>query len=82
MAEPVRRDEGEETRRLKELEQENGGLKKLLAEAELDKAILRKALKGNGRSLGGRARVRRKTSVVGWFLFVAEVARRLRQQPP
>ena len=37
----------EEARRLKELEDENKRLKKLLAEAELDKAILKEALKGN-----------------------------------
>lgn len=34
----------EEARRLKELEQENQRLKKLLAEAELDKAILKEAI--------------------------------------
>ena len=38
---------GEEAKGLKELEQENKRLKKLLAEAELDKAILKEALKGN-----------------------------------
>lgn len=37
----------EEARRLKELEEENKRLKKLLAEAELDKAILKDALEGN-----------------------------------
>lgn len=37
----------EEAKRLKELDEENKRLKKLLAEAELDKAILREALKGN-----------------------------------
>jgi len=37
----------EEARRLKELEQENQRLKKLLAEAEVDKAILKEALEGN-----------------------------------
>jgi len=37
----------EEAKRLKELEEENRRLKKLLAEAELDKAILREALEGN-----------------------------------
>ena len=37
----------EEARRLKELEVENKRLKKLLAEAELDKAILKEALEGN-----------------------------------
>jgi len=37
----------EEAKRLKELEQENSRLKKLLAEAELDKAILKEALQGN-----------------------------------
>jgi len=34
-------------KRLKELEKENGQLKKLLAEAELDKAILKEAASGN-----------------------------------
>jgi len=37
----------EEAWRLKELEEENKRLKKLLAEAELDKAILKEALEGN-----------------------------------
>ena len=37
----------EEAKRLKELEDENKRLKRLLAEAELDKAILKEALKGN-----------------------------------
>ena len=37
----------EEARRLKELEQENRRLKKLLGEAELDKAILKEAMEGN-----------------------------------
>jgi len=37
----------EEAKRLKELETENQRLKKLLAEAELDKAILKEVLKGN-----------------------------------
>ena len=37
----------EEAKRLKDLESENQRLKKLLAEAELDKAILKEALKGN-----------------------------------
>ena len=37
----------EEAKRLKELEVENKQLKKLLAEAELDKAILKEALEGN-----------------------------------
>jgi len=37
----------EEAKRLKELEQENKRLKKLLAEAELDKAILKEVLEGN-----------------------------------
>ena len=35
-----------EAKRLKELDQENKRLKKLLAEAELDKAILKEALEG------------------------------------
>ena len=37
----------EEAKRLKQLEEENKHLKKLLAEAELDKAILKEALEGN-----------------------------------
>jgi putative transposase len=37
----------EEAKRLKELEDENKRLKKMLAEAELDKSILKEALKGN-----------------------------------
>ena len=37
----------DQAKRLKELEKENGKLKKLLAEAELDKAILREAASGN-----------------------------------
>jgi len=37
----------EEAKRLKELEDENRRLKKLLAEAELDKAIPREVLEGN-----------------------------------
>lgn len=37
----------EEAKRLKQLEQENTRLKKLLAEAELDKEILQEALRGN-----------------------------------
>jgi putative transposase len=36
----------EEAKRLKELDQENKRLKKLLAEAELDKAILKEVLEG------------------------------------
>ena len=37
----------EEAKRLTELEQENKRLKKLLAESELDKSILKEALEGN-----------------------------------
>ena len=37
----------EEAKRLQELEEENKRLKKLLAEAELDKAILKETLEGN-----------------------------------
>jgi transposase-like protein len=37
----------QEARRLKELEEENKRLKRLLADAELDKAILKEALEGN-----------------------------------
>ncbi|MFO0426399.1 MAG: transposase [Planctomyces sp.] len=38
----------EEAKRLKELDIENARLKRLLAEAELDKAILKEALRENG----------------------------------
>ena len=37
----------DQAKRLKELDRENARLKKLLAEAELDKAILRDAAAGN-----------------------------------
>ncbi len=37
----------DQARRLKDLEKENGRLKRLLAEAELDEAILREAASGN-----------------------------------
>ncbi len=37
----------DQARRLKDLEKENARLKRLLAEAELDKAILREAASGN-----------------------------------
>ena len=37
----------EEAKRLKELEVENAWLKKLLAEAELDKAMLKEIAEGN-----------------------------------
>ena len=37
----------EEAKRLKNLEGENDRLKRLLAEAELDKAMLKEALRGN-----------------------------------
>ena len=37
----------DQAKRLKELEKENTRLKKLLAESELDKAILREAASGN-----------------------------------
>ena len=36
-----------EAKRLKELEKENASLKRLLADAELDKAILKEAASGN-----------------------------------
>ena len=38
---------GDDVKRLKELEKENARLKRLLADAELDKAILREAASGN-----------------------------------
>ena len=37
----------DQARKLKELEKENGRLKKLVADLNLDKAILEEALKGN-----------------------------------
>ena len=37
----------DQAKRLKALEQENARLKRLLADAELDKAILKEAAKGN-----------------------------------
>lgn len=37
----------EQAKRLKDLEKENARLKRLLADAELDKAILREAAEGN-----------------------------------
>ena len=37
----------EQAKRLKELEKENARLKRLLADAELDKAILKEAAEGN-----------------------------------
>ena len=37
----------DQAKRLKELERENARLKKLVAEAELDKSILREAASGN-----------------------------------
>ncbi len=37
----------DEAKRLKELEIENARLKRLLADAELDKAMLKEALRGN-----------------------------------
>jgi transposase-like protein len=37
----------DQARRLKELEKENARLKRLLADAELDKAILKEAARGN-----------------------------------
>ena len=44
----VRRDEGEPgARRLKELERENGRLKRAVADLTLDKLILEEAAKGN-----------------------------------
>ncbi len=44
---PVRGMTADDAKRLKELEGENARLKKLLAEAELDKAMLREVAEGN-----------------------------------
>jgi hypothetical protein len=41
---------GRQAKRLKELEKENARLKRLLADAELDKAILKEAASGNFRA--------------------------------
>jgi putative transposase len=46
----------DQAKRLKELEKENGRLKRLLADAELDKAILREAASGKYRARRGGAR--------------------------
>ena len=43
----VRRDEGEPGTRLKELERENGRLKRAVADLTLDKLILEEAAEGN-----------------------------------
>jgi len=47
VAGPVRRLKADDVRRLKELEGENTRLKRLLAEAELEKDALRELAKGN-----------------------------------
>ena len=47
MAEPVRRAEGHDAKKLKELERENATLKRLLADAELEKAALKEIAQGN-----------------------------------
>ena len=47
LARPVRRDEGQRRQKLRELEGENARLKKLLAEAELDKSMLKELAEGN-----------------------------------
>lgn len=44
----------DEAKRLKELELENSRLKRLLADAELDKAMLKEALRGNDAETRGR----------------------------
>ena len=43
----------EQARRLKELERENSGLKKLVAELSLDNAILKEASRGNSKARPG-----------------------------
>lgn len=47
LAEPYGGIKAEKAKRLKKLEEENKRLKRLLADAELDAAILREALEGN-----------------------------------
>ncbi len=47
MAGPVRRDEGIEAKRLKELEAENARLKKLVANQALDIDMLKELAEGN-----------------------------------
>ena len=46
----------DQAKRLKELEEENACLKRLLADAELDKAILKEAVSGNFSVRSGVAR--------------------------
>ena len=43
----VRRHESQDAKRLRELEGENARLKQLLAEAELDKSMLKELAEGN-----------------------------------
>ena len=47
MAEPLRRLESDDARRLKRLEKENATLKRLLAKAELEKACPKELAEGN-----------------------------------
>ena len=47
LAPGVRRAEGHQAKRLKELEQENARLKRAVADLTLDKLILQEAAKGN-----------------------------------
>lgn len=59
--------EADEASRVKKLQEKNKRRKRLLAEAELDKPILREALGGKltspARRLGAASRVRRKLGV-------------------
>jgi hypothetical protein len=47
LAQPVRRPEADDAKRLKDLERENATLKRLLADAELEKAALKEIARGN-----------------------------------
>jgi hypothetical protein len=47
LAQPVRRLKADDAERLKDLERENTTLKRLLADAELEKAALKEIAKGN-----------------------------------
>ena len=47
LAQPVRRVEAEDAKRLKDLERENTTLKRLLADAELEKAALKEIARGS-----------------------------------
>ena len=77
----------DQARRLKELEKENGRLKRLLADAELDKAILREAASRRialSSSASARSRLSRPFSFsssmgrLAWSTFIPPYSRRRR----